>query len=189
MSASERRSDAIGFMAAGHPQDTAWLNLADQSELTFGCWDRQANQLARGLSERGIGCGDRVVIAITPDEPFEWLISYVAIHRAGAVAVPVNTRLSGPELAGILAHAEPAGVLASAASESGTPWAELMAVIKGLQVAAVTGSATGVTAFAELLHPDGSEVFSPVGSGAKDVMYTSGTTGGPKGCRRPVRDG
>ena len=39
--------------------------------------------------------GDRVVIAIGPDDPFPWLVAYVAVHRAGAMAVPVNTGWPG----------------------------------------------------------------------------------------------
>jgi long-chain acyl-CoA synthetase len=181
MVTSEKRPDVIGAMAAAHPQATAWVNLADGSELTFGQWDGQGNRLARGLAGRGIDRGDRVVIAITPDEPFEWLISYVAVHRAGAVAVPVNTRLSGPELGAILTHAEPTAVLASDATESGVPWADLTAGRRGLRVTAVTGGARGVSAFSELLDPDASEVTIPIDAdGAKDIMYTSGTTGAPK---------
>lgn len=190
MGTSEKRPDAIGYMAAAHPHATAWLNLADGSELTFGRWDGQANRLARGLTERGIDRGDRVVIAITPDEPFEWLISYVAVHRAGAVAVPVSTRLSGPELGAILAHAEPAGLLASAATESGVPWADLTVGFEGLRVMAVTGDAQAVPAFSELLHPDASEVTGPIDAdGAKDIMYTSGTTGAPKAVVVPYGKG
>src|SRR5271167_939916 len=143
MGTSEERPDTIGAMAAARAQATAWLNLADGSELTFGRWDGLANRLARGLAERGVDDGDRVAIAITPDEPFEWLISYVAVHRAGAVAVPVSTRLSGPELAAILAHAEPTAVLASAATESGAAWTDLTAGMTGLRIMAVTGDATG----------------------------------------------
>jgi acyl-CoA synthetase (AMP-forming)/AMP-acid ligase II len=162
----------------GHRDATAWLNLADGSELTFGQWNDQANRLARGLRERGIDRGDRVIIAITPDEPFEWLISYVAVHRAGAVAVPVNTRLTAPELRAILAHAEPTAVLASAAAENGTSWSELTTGIEGLAVVGVTGTSE----FTDLLHPDASELLDPIGAdGDKDVMYTSGTTGDPKG--------
>jgi acyl-CoA synthetase (AMP-forming)/AMP-acid ligase II len=181
MGTRERRSDEIGIMAGAHPEATAWLNLADGSELRFGQWDGQANRLARGLIERGIDRGDRVVIAITPDEPFDWLISYVAVHRAGAVAVPVNTRLSGPELGTILAHAEPTAVLASAATESGVAWAELTAGMTGLQTMAVTGDGTDVAALSELLHPDASTLADRGDAGgARDIMYTSGTTGAPK---------
>jgi long-chain acyl-CoA synthetase len=181
MATSERRPDDIGIVATELPRATAWLNLSDGSELTFGQWDGQANQLARGLADRGIDRGDRVVIAFTPDEPFEWLISYVAVHRAGAVAVPVNTRLSGPELEAILAHAEPAAVLASAATEGAVPWVELTAGLAGLRVVAVTGGAERDPAFSDLLHPDASETTTAFDAdGAKDVMYTSGTTGAPK---------
>jgi len=181
MNTSEGRPDEIGTMAGAHPEATAWLNLADGSELTYRQWDGQANRLARGLTERGIDRGDRVVIAFTPDEPFEWLIAYVAVHRAGAVAVPVNTRLSGPELGAILAHAEPTAVLASAATEGGVAWAELTAGMTGLQIVAVTGDVTDGATFSELLHPDASEptsAFDP--DRARDIMYTSGTTGAPK---------
>ena len=164
-----------------HPGATAWLNLADGSELTFGRWEEQANRLARGLTERGIARGDRVIIAINPDEPFEWLISYVAVHRAGAVAVPINTRLSRPELEAILTHAEPTAVLASAATESGVPWADLTAGLGGLRTFAVTGDANDVSAFSDLLHADASEPTTAFdAAGAKDIMYTSGTTGAPK---------
>jgi long-chain acyl-CoA synthetase len=181
MGTSERRPDEIGTMAGAHPEATAWLNLADGSELTYRQWDGQANRLARGLNERGIDPGDRVVIAMTPDEPFEWLISYVAVHRAGAVAVPVNTRLSGPELGAILAHAEPTAVLASAATESGAAWTDLTAGMTGLRIMAVTGDATGVAAFSELLHTDASALTDRGDAdGARDIMYTSGTTGAPK---------
>ena len=82
---------------------------------------------------------DRVVIAINPDEPLAWLTTYVAVHRAGAVAVPLNTRLAVPELRAILAHAEPAVVLASTTTENGAPWAELVAGVAGLRLAATTG--------------------------------------------------
>ncbi len=39
-------------MAGAHPDATAWVNLADGSELTFGEWDAEANRLARGLGQR-----------------------------------------------------------------------------------------------------------------------------------------
>jgi long-chain acyl-CoA synthetase len=189
MNTSQRRPDEIGTVATELPRAVAWLNLSDGSELTFGQWDGQANRLARGLAERGIERGERVVIAFTPDEPFEWLISYVGVHRAGAVAVPLNTRLSGPELKAILAHAEPTALLASAATEDRTPWAELTAGVAGLRVVAVPGGTEPVSAFSDLLHPDASETTTAFDAeGAKDVMYTSGTTGAPKAVVVPYGD-
>jgi acyl-CoA synthetase (AMP-forming)/AMP-acid ligase II len=166
-------------MAAAHPDAAAWRNLADGSELTFGDWDARSNQLARGLVARGLGRGDRVVIAIGPDEPFPWLIAYTAAHRAGAIAVPVNTRLAGPELRAILTHAEPMAVLASADTNVGVPWTEVTGGANGPRVVATTGD--GTQAWSVLFHTDSSPLPRPPhANGSVDIMYTSGTTGAPK---------
>jgi non-ribosomal peptide synthetase component F len=104
MAGPRTEPDEIGAMADRHPSAVAWHNLADGADLTFAAWHTGSNQLARGFAERGLGHGDRVIIAIDPDEPFPWLVAYAAVHRAGAVAVPVNTRLAAPELRAIVAH-------------------------------------------------------------------------------------
>jgi acyl-CoA synthetase (AMP-forming)/AMP-acid ligase II len=170
------RADQVAVMGARHPEATAWHNLADGSELTFGGWDTLANRLARGLAGRGLGPGQRVVIGVGPDEPFAWLVARTAVHRAGATAVPLNTRLAGAELRRILAHARPAAVLASAATEGGEPWPVLARDTGGL--VAITGDGE---LWSALLHADGSPL-SPSGdpTGSTDIVYTSGTTGAPK---------
>jgi acyl-CoA synthetase (AMP-forming)/AMP-acid ligase II len=175
-------TDEIGALADRHPDAVAWHNLADGTDLTLGAWDDQSNGLARGLAERGLRPGQRVVIAIGPDEPFPWLIAYTAVHRAGAVAVPVNTRLAGPELRSILIHAEPTFVLASAEPGAGTRWSDLAGGVDGIRMVATTGSAPGTVDWSTLFHPDTSALPLPPGShGSMDIMYTSGTTGAPKG--------
>jgi acyl-CoA synthetase (AMP-forming)/AMP-acid ligase II len=167
-------------VAAGshdHPDAVAWHNLADGSDLTFADWDAQANRLARGLGERGLAPGERVVIGVGPDEPFPWLIAYTAVHRAGAVAVPVNTRLAGAELRRILDHAEPTVVLASASTDAGESWTDLVADARGLRVLATTGDDRDWSA---LLHADATPLPPPPGDETSDIMYTSGTTGSAK---------
>lgn len=171
-------------MAVGHPAAVAWHNLADGSDLTFATWDADANRLARGLADRGLDRGDRVVICISADEPFPWLTAYTAVHRAGAVAVPLSARLAGPELRSILAHADPAAILASSATGGGTPWPELAADMGGVRLVATTDDCDGATGWESLFDPDDSE---PAGGPAAtdpedvmDLMYTSGTTGSPK---------
>ena len=140
-------------MAGAHPDATAWVNLADGSELTFGEWDAQSNRLARGLGRRGLAAGDRVVIAIGPDEPFPWLIAYAAVHRAGGVAVPVNTRLAGPELVAILDHAEPSVVLASPTTEGGVPWTDLVDGVPGLRLLATAAPGEAVLGLLDPVRP------------------------------------
>ena len=88
----------IGVVAAREPRSRRLAQPGRRDRSDLRRLGRRVQPLARGLAERGLGPGDRVVICIGPDEPFPWLIAYAAVHRAGAVAVPVNTRLAGPEL-------------------------------------------------------------------------------------------
>jgi acyl-CoA synthetase (AMP-forming)/AMP-acid ligase II len=182
MDGSNPGADEVSAMTRTDPEAVAWRNLADGSELSYGRWDDQSNRLARGLARRGLGPGDRAVIAIGPDEPFPWLVAYVAVHRAGATAVPVNARLAGPELRTILGHAEPTAVVAGAGLDLGVPWGELARESTGLRVVGTTSpGAQGMVGWSELLDDDGSPIVDGTGSpGTADIMYTSGTTGSPK---------
>ena len=103
----------IAQLAEGFPDAVAWRNLADGDELTLGAWHRRSNRFARGLRERGLQRGDRVGLLIGNDEPLEWLVSYLAIHKAGGVAVPLLARLGSVELSRILQDAGASIVLCS----------------------------------------------------------------------------
>src|SRR5579862_9019793 len=100
-------------MAERHADETAYAQLASKDLLTFARWDATSNRLARGLAEAGVGAGERIVLHLDNEHLDRWLISYAAIHKAGAVAVPTNTRLTARELSTILAHAEPSALITS----------------------------------------------------------------------------
>ncbi|MGD0391208.1 MAG: AMP-binding protein [Acidimicrobiales bacterium] len=184
MAGPRTEPDEIGAMADRHPSAVAWHNLAGGADLTFAAWHTGSNQLARGFAERGLGHGDRVIIAIDPDEPFPWLVAYAAVHRAGAVAVPVNTRLAAPELRAIVAHAEPTGVLASSGVVGGLLRTSSGGATPHPRWVATIGGAEGTLDWLELFHPDGSDLDpgprSDRSTEIMDIMYTSGTTGAPK---------
>ena len=161
--------ELLAELARAFPDGVAWRDLADGSEMTLGDWHRGSNRLARGLLEHGIGRGDRVGLLIGGDEPLEWLVSYMAIHKAGAVAVPLLPRLGPAETARILLHA---GASLALCSEVGDE----------LRAAVPRAVRTRTQEWSELLSPDDADVdrvLSP--DDVADVMYTSGTTGEPKG--------
>jgi acyl-CoA synthetase (AMP-forming)/AMP-acid ligase II len=159
------QTELLTRLAERFGDEVAWRNVADGTELTILRWQRESNRLGRGLLERGLTPGERVAIVIRQEEPFEWLVSYMGVHRAGGVAVPLLARAGGAELTRAMAHAAPSFVLCSEAP---------------MQTAA-TVFTTG-PAWADLFSEDDSELpthHKP--ADVADIVYTSGTTGEPKG--------
>jgi acyl-CoA synthetase (AMP-forming)/AMP-acid ligase II len=74
-------------------------------DLTYGELDRAADTVAAALEERGIARGDRVALLAVPSR--ESIALFAGIARAGAVAVPLGTRLTRREVAGALGEATP----------------------------------------------------------------------------------
>ena len=164
------QSELIAELAAAFPDEVAWRNVADDSALTLAQWHRRSNQLAHWLVQHGVGHGERIALQIGPDEPLEWLISYLAIHKAGAVAVPLLSRLGAGELARLLQHAAASVALCSAETSG--------ALRRSVRDVFSTSDGT----WSGLLASDDSGLGrSPEADDPADVMYTSGTTGHPKG--------
>lgn len=164
--------DLVARLAGAFPGGVAWRNLADGEELTLEDWHRRSNRVARGLRQHGLERGDRVALLIGDEEPLEWLVSYLAIHKAGGVAVPLLARLGPGELVRILHDAGVSVVLCSAVDDE----------IRGAVPTVVSTRATAGPRWADLLSPDDRDLEPAFGADdVADIMYTSGTTGRPKG--------
>ena len=162
----------LAQLAGLFPDGVAWRNVADGSCLTLEDWHRRSNRMARGLQRHAVARRDSVGLLVGVDEPLEWLVSYMAIHKAGAIAVPLSPRLGAGELMRILRHAGPSMILSSESRP------ELATAAPA--VAATDGG--GAVRWEELFPPDDADLDVELGpEDLADVMYTSGTTGEPKG--------
>lgn len=167
--------------AAADPGRTV-LVTPDGDEWTAGRLHTAANRLVHGLRAAGLARGD--AFAVVLPNGVEFLVAYLAASQAGLYLVPVNHHLVGPEIAWIvsdsgakvlIAHERFAEAARRAADEAGLPSARRYAV----------GAAEGFRPYAELL--DGQDGSAPADRTLGWVMnYTSGTTGRPRGIRRPL---
>jgi acyl-CoA synthetase (AMP-forming)/AMP-acid ligase II len=172
--------DQLRFMAQQYGDDVAYRDMGSGEALTFHEWDARSNALARGLVARGVGHGDRVSIYLPNDECLRWIVAYAAVHKAGAVAVPTNTRLSTRELTAILGHA---AVRAMLTCSSLLPTArDVRSAVPSLDLVVSTGATGEEVEWDNALDADDRDFQVPVGADdLADIMYTSGTTGLPKG--------
>jgi acetyl-CoA synthetase len=159
------------------------------ASAAYSFWDIQlaANRLSNALAGLGVKRGERVAI-ILPQRP-ETAIAYIAVFQMGAIALPLS-HLFGPDaLEYRLAHAE-----ASVALVEPTTIANLWAVkdkVPSLRhIIGVDGAReAGVHAWDALLDK-AARHFQPVETAANDpalIVYTSGTTGPPKGALKAHR--
>jgi fatty-acyl-CoA synthase len=156
--------------------------------LTYRDWDERAGRLAAALQARGLAKGDRV--ALLAYNALEWLEIYAALARAGLVAVPVNFRLRAPEIAYIVGHCEARALIVQEAlrqeAEAALAESEIdphrRIVFGGTPGAAPAGWSAYEALMAEAPSTPTNADVQPQDLFA--LMYTSGTTGRPKGAMR-----
>ena len=173
--------EQLRMMAEAFPDEVGFTDVSSGVDLTFGDWERRSNRLARWLMAQGVEKGDRVAIHVPPAEGDRFLLSYSAIHKAGAVAVPTSTRLVARELGYVLGHAG-AVVAISGASTTAT----LVAArpdLPAMRAVVTTGPpADDLVGWDDATDPDDAAIQVAIdGDDMADLMYTSGATGRPKG--------
>ena len=154
--------------------------------LTFRAWHERASRLANGLHGLGLRPGDRV--ALLAYNRVEWMELYVALARAGLVAVPINFRLLGPEIVYIAQHCEArALIVQEELVERVEPIRDQLDIAPECFIHLGSGAApAGWSAYESILEQasacEPGVAVSPADTWA--LMYTSGTTGRPKGAIR-----
>jgi acyl-CoA synthetase (AMP-forming)/AMP-acid ligase II len=155
-----------------NPERPAVVHLGKR--MTYGELDILSDAFAAQLIQRGVKKGDRVALFL--DNSCEYLIAYFGILKTGAVAAALNNQLSSSELSVILADSGPRGIVIFAKYSR--------AVTEAMSLAASAADLFVVDRLDLSAHSGGTRFLcDPCLSGTDlgMLLYTSGTTGKPKG--------
>jgi feruloyl-CoA synthase len=144
--------------------------------LTFAELRAAAERAAGLLQSWGVAKGDKVAVMSYNTPAF--VISFYGALMAGAAVVPVNHKLAAPEVEYILDHSEAKVFLFDAALEQ-----TARKIVTRVKVAVMDADAEGYERFETAVEK--APAFQPVAIADNDlaeILYTSGTTGKPKGC-------
>jgi acyl-coenzyme A synthetase/AMP-(fatty) acid ligase len=162
---------------AGLGQHTALV--FEGGRLTYADLGERVNRLARGLGEMGIERGDPVLLRM-PNCP-EFAVSFLAVVKLGGVPVLQNSLLTVSEVEYVIGDAEPVAAI-SLAELAGPLRALRDQLQKGLIIA--RGAEGDETGFEDLVEGSSGGPLVAAATKADDpafLLYTSGTTGRPKG--------
>jgi crotonobetaine/carnitine-CoA ligase len=132
--------------------------------VTYGDFDVRTNRAAHALVGHGVRKGDRVTLAL--GNSIDYVVAAFGVLKAGAILHPVNASLGAEELSYVLGHAAPRVVVTDADSD---------AKIRAMGLATVPARGLGAG------EPDAPPGIAVRPDDPSTLLYTSGTTGRPKG--------
>ncbi len=159
--------------------DTIYLYWQDE-EVSYAAFDRRVNQVASGLRGLGVDPGQKVALLLRNCP--EFLYTFFACAKLGAVTVPVNPQLKGDEIHYILDNSESIALIAG--PEFAPMIEDLAPSCAQLRAVCYTGAdaPAGRPMFAGFWEqPDTPPAEQIAPDAIVRIIYTSGTTGRPKG--------
>lgn len=156
--------------------------VAGAERLTYAELDRRSDRLAASLARNGIARHDRVIVFM--DNCWEAVVAIFAVLKAGAVFSPINPSTKADKLAYVLDNCRAAGIVTQ--SRLLGVAAEAAAKAASVRVHVVAGSpgvppVPGGVSFEQALAAAGDPPFPGIEIDLAMLVYTSGSTGLPKG--------
>lgn len=163
------------IQARSHPHRIAVVD--DAGVMTYDEINRAIDQVARFLTSLGVRAGDRVMICL--ENRTEYLLAWFALFRLGAATIHASYRSTSAELEYLLEHSRAVVTLVSAKTREAARTASAEATLVDVD------EDPGYIAFGRYREFDDAPVVRSTADGAgENVVYTSGTTGKPKGAMR-----
>lgn len=166
---------SLTLNAGRHPDKLALI--CEDRSLSYRELNSEVNRIANGLMKRGIKKGDRVALFMKNSD--HYVIAFYALTKLGVAVVPINFRLTGIEAGYIIEQSQCSAVLCDAEFEKvidEATKAEQQVIVHPVSII------EGNLSWDELKSDTDSEpkvfVFSTDNA---EILYTSGTTGKPKG--------
>jgi long-chain acyl-CoA synthetase len=168
--------DLLRTQAQRHP-DQPFVLWKDQA-LTYGEFDARTDEIAAGLAELGVKPGD--VVSVMLPNCIAFLEAWWGILKAGGVFGPVNPTYAPPEAAYVIDHSEAVAVV------TGQAGVELLSGVRdqmtGLRhVICIDDCGAADLSFSSLLAGGTPPAVGREPGDLAHILYTSGTTGKPKG--------
>jgi long-chain acyl-CoA synthetase len=159
------------YWAAIKPDSVAVVHR--EQVMTYGEWNDRADRVAEGLAALGLAPGDRIGMRFRLG--FEWFVLQRALQKLGVAQVAVNWKLTPDEAIYIVRDSQAKGLACNDRDASGWKAHDLPLLVTVGQPAGTPGAR-----YEDLLEtPDPTPRFGPLRPSM--VLYTSGTTGAPRG--------